>query len=672
MLNLFNFYFADAEYSSLHAEKIPLYISESGAPVRTMKADKGKRVFFNQNQLDEIQNAKIQTILDNVQEISRDSVCIKPKKAISFAAFFNAIPVSFYKKYTDLSEIFLQVGVSSYCDIVLKISNGNTEIIKEQKYTQQIGTCQIKISFDDVADDGGYAWFEVHAHDNSVTVNNCFAYTEDQTLKHKKYKASIGITTFNNPDECVNQLKRFNENSDLMKLIEEIIIVDQGTKNVDQAQGYSAVCKLLNPDDNPKTNKFRYIKQANLGGSGGFARGQMEAVLGGITGEERKADAVIMLDDDVVIESESIRRAIIFASIASNPTIVGGHMFSLEVPTHLLNMGEYIHEKNWIWQSIDKAPSANLCVYSYVHEPMLSKMHYPTHNGWWMCLIPKEVVENIGLSFPGFIKWDDVEYGYRATKAGYKVVTLPSVAVWHLSWAGKIDLFDWQAYYHERNRFVTCLIHSPYRNGGRYPNIAKIIDKTYLTGMHYAAVDLRLMAVEDVLKGPDHLHKTLATQNQKVREVIKNSQDGELFSVNKGDEYDAEYQIIKDTRPSEVPRKIPRLFLALDAVRFNKKYSEYKKRHADDKPNIRYALNTQAGWWNSYKIDRLVVFGPFGKTYQVFDRDGKKYLELYKKSDDLHRNLRRNWKKLQKEYRDAFKQLTSYEQWKKTFIESSK
>ena len=38
-------------------------------------------------------------------------------------------------------------------------------------------------------------------------------------------------------------------------------------------------------------------------------------------------------------------------------------------------------------------------------------------NGWFMCLIPRQVLAEIGLSLPLFIKWDDSEFGLRAQEA---------------------------------------------------------------------------------------------------------------------------------------------------------------------------------------------------------------------------------------------------------------
>ena len=39
------------------------------------------------------------------------------------------------------------------------------------------------------------------------------------------------------------------------------------------------------------------------------------------------------------------------------------------------------------------------------------------YNGWWMCMIPRQVAEELGQPLPLFIKWDDADYGLRAGRA---------------------------------------------------------------------------------------------------------------------------------------------------------------------------------------------------------------------------------------------------------------
>ena len=87
-------------------------------------------------------------------------------------------------------------------------------------------------------------------------------------------------------------------------------------------------------------------------------------------------------------------------------------------------------------------------------SPSLHSRLDADYNGWWMCLIPTEIIREVGLALPAFIKWDDAEYSLRARDAGFPTVSVPGVALWHVSWVGKDDSIDWQAYFHgaEPNR----------------------------------------------------------------------------------------------------------------------------------------------------------------------------------------------------------------------------
>ena len=118
------------------------------------------------------------------------------------------------------------------------------------------------------------------------------------------------------------------------------------------------------------------------------------------------------------------------------------------------------------------------------------------------------MLDEIGLSLPLFIKWDDSEFGLRAKEAGYPTVTFPGAAVWHVPWTDKNDALDWQAYFHQRNRFVAALLHSPYERGGRMVRESLNHQIKHLVSMQYSTVELRHLALEDVLAGPERLHAT--------------------------------------------------------------------------------------------------------------------------------------------------------------------
>ena len=57
---------------------------------------------------------------------------------------------------------------------------------------------------------------------------------------------------------------------------------------------------------------------------------------------ENGSDYALLLDDDVVVEPESIVRLLTFADHCRKPTIVGGHMFDLYNRSVLHTFGEVV------------------------------------------------------------------------------------------------------------------------------------------------------------------------------------------------------------------------------------------------------------------------------------------------------------------------------------------
>lgn len=635
---------------------LPTYVSPTADFKFSFDDEVGKFIFFSDEEVKRFQEEKCAEILDLVKTYNRNSITLNKNSSLVVGSFFNSFPITYYKMSTSVNNVTLEIIGEGSADIIVKLSDQNAQIIHEE--TKQFNDKNnSKLNFNipmSIADEnGGHLFFEIKTTDNEFTLLSG-KYFVDQELPD--YKASIGITTFNLPDDCVKQMNRFAQDEHLLNYIEEIIITDQGTKKVRDAKGFNDAQAKLD-------TQFRLIEQGNLGGSGGFARGMLECVLGGVKGTEKKADAVILLDDDVKVETECIRRSIIFASLCKEPTLVGGHMFSLEIPNHLLNQGEEVEEDKWIWKSIEKFPSINMARHNYLKAAQFAKIHKPTHNGWWMCLIPKVAIEDIGLSFPGFIKWDDVEYGYRATKAGYKVVTLPSVGVWHLSWAGKIDLWDWQAYYHLRNRLTTCLIHSPYKKSRKLLKISRRDSSALLVSMHYGAEELRIQALEDVLKGPNHLHETIGTKNAELRQIIKETDDGKNYPLEKDSQYYQNYlETSKDFLPKPAPYKPLRIFVSAFALLYNAIHKTSNKNKKET-----FLMMNQMGWWKTYLPDKVTAFSLDGSKRFTYNRDSQKYKELNKKDKHLHKLITDNWENLASDYQKEFKKLISPQMWIETF-----
>ena len=116
------------------------------------------------------------------------------------------------------------------------------------------------------------------------------------------------------------------------------------------------------------------------------------------------------------------------------------------------------------------------------------------------------------------------EFGVRAKEAGYPTVTFPGAAVWHVPWTDKNDALDWQSYFHQRNRFVAALLHSPYEHGGRMVRESLNHQIKHLVSMQYSTVELRHKALEDVLRrARSALHGDLADQARRGPRVRASS-----------------------------------------------------------------------------------------------------------------------------------------------------
>ena len=89
------------------------------------------------------------------------------------------------------------------------------------------------------------------------------------------------------------------------------------------------------------------VRQQNLGGSGGFSRGMLEAL------ERAESDGVLLLDDDAISEPEAIFRAVRFADAASRPIVVGGGMLHIDARSVLYTQSEQ-WDKRIGWTRLDR------------------------------------------------------------------------------------------------------------------------------------------------------------------------------------------------------------------------------------------------------------------------------------------------------------------------------
>ena len=372
-----------------------------------------------------------------------------------------------------------------------------------------------------------------------------------------------------------------------------------------------------------------------------------------------------MMDDDVVCEPEGVIRAVTFGDLAKRPTIVGGHMFNLYSRSELHSFGEIIQPWRFWWQTrLDGYSQWDLGARNLRSSRWLHKRADVDFNGWFMCLIPRVVLEEVGLSLPVFIKWDDSEFGLRAKAAGYPTVSFPGAAVWHVPWTDKNDGVDWQSYFHQRNRMIAALLHSPYERGGRMVRESLNHQIKHLASLQYSTAELRHLALEDVLRGPHALHGELATKLGDINAFRKQFSDAQLVA-----DRDDLPPVRRKKPPKkgkadiEIPGRLSTLVAAgLAPLRQLRPVRDMSKQYPETELTA-----MDAAWFNLVKYDSAVVSMNDGSSVALYQRDPAHYRDLLKRTIAIHRRFHAEWPELAKQYREALPEITSPEAWDKTF-----
>ena len=584
----------------------------------------------------------------------RRSALISEGRRVSFGTYFNAFPASYWRRWTIVDSVTLRIRVAGESTIVLYCSTA-------RGHSHPIETINVEPGEPETIErtlpltpfiDGGWYWFDIVAGPRGTTLIQAdWLVPVEPGRATTPGRVSIGITTFNKPDDVTDQLRTLGDATEIHDLLDAVYVIDQGTSRASGHPGFADAAKKLG-------DRLQVIEQGNLGGSGGFARSMDETLRAG------KSDYLLLMDDDVTFDPEGILRAATFADLARRPTIVGGHMFSMYERSVLHAFAEAVAPYRWWWGTAPNTKGRHdFGRRNLRNTPWLHRRADSDYNGWWMCLIPARIIAELGLALPVFIKWDDAEYGVRAREHGYPTVSLPGVAAWQAPWTDKNDALDWQAYYHLRNRLVAALLHSQEDHGGTLLRESLERQLQALLSMQYSTAALRLLAIEDVLSGPSHLHREIGTKLAQLRELRARYPDGEEATDIESfppPRRRAPEALKRNTTPTN------KLNLLTKAAAGTARQLRPPRKGAKRRPQM--ALPYQdASWWVLVKLDSALVSAADGTSAAWYQRDPALFRSLGLRSIAMHARLWRQWARVAADYRAAAADFTSSARWRETF-----
>jgi galactofuranosylgalactofuranosylrhamnosyl-N-acetylglucosaminyl-diphospho-decaprenol beta-1,5/1,6-galactofuranosyltransferase len=587
---------------------------------------------------------------------TRTTLEIGAESEVSFATYFNAFPASYWRRWSVLESVVLRVELTGSARIDVyrskatgaRITVGGAEAFSADADTPAVTEFEIGL---DPFEDGGWIWFDITT-DSKVTVRSAGWYAP--TAAPGRANVAVGIPTFNRPTDCVNALSALTSDPLVDKVISAVIVTDQGTKKAMDHPGFAAAAAALG-------GRLTVHDQPNLGGSGGYSRVMYEAL------KNTDCEQILFMDDDIRVEPDSILRALALNRFAKTPTLVGGQMLNLQEPSHLHVMGEMVDSANFMWtNAVNTEYDHNFAKYplndeEYERSRLLHRRIDVDYNGWWMCMIPRRVAEELGQPLPLFIKWDDADYGLRAGEHGYPTVTLPGAAIWHMAWSDKDDAIDWQAYFHLRNRLVVAAMHWDGNVRGLIASHFKATCK-HLLCLEYSTVAIQNKAMDDFLAGPEHIFSILESALPDVRKMREEYPDAVVLPSATALPTPSDKRWRKKVR-------IPTGPLAI-AVRLVRGVLHQLKQHDPEhhrRPQINVATQ-DARWFSLSRVDGVTVTTADGRGVVYRQRDRAKMFELLRESLKRQVLLARKFNRMRRVYREALPVLSSKQKWESVLL----
>jgi GT2 family glycosyltransferase len=386
----------------------------------------------------------------------------------------------------------------------------------------------------------------------------------------------------------------------------------------------------------------------NTGGSGGFARGMIEVLH-----QETPATHILLMDDDVLILPESIRRTYHLLRLVKpehKDRFINGAMLRYEAPV-------FQHEDlGTLSQSKLFQPLKPIFHYGFLRDVLSNEGYFNapcTYAAWWYCCIPMETVKRVGLPMPFFVRGDDSEYSLRS---GAKFISMNGICVWHLGFSLKFNA-AMDIYQQFRNLQIVQASSDFMKDIDLHATYCQFF-KSDLRKFNYNACELYLKAMADFLKGPKFLEtadgEALLKENSAMNEKTEPLRDHPEIPIREIE------RVYEDEKRNFVKRFQYRLNWHLTDN--GQRFSNGKQKNTDLPVaafDFSIQLTKQGG------VSQYAAVNPYMETVAIRRMDPARYKSLKKRFKQLEKEYKQNKERLEKEYHEAKPYLTSEEFWVK-------
>ncbi len=413
---------------------------------------------------------------------------------------------------------------------------------------------------------------------------------------------------------------------------------------------------FLHVVDNGRTLKASEINSKNIklypninaGGSGGFARGMLEA----LNNPEFTTTHVLLMDDDILVLPESIKRTYNLLRLLKpeyQDFFISGAMLYYEDPgTQHEDIG--LIDNNGMLKPVKEEFDHSLLTDNLQNEKLLTE-RASTYAAWWYCCIPRTQIEKHGLPLPIFIRIDDVEYSLRCNA---HFITMSGICVWHMGFATKYNgVFD--RYQHLRNLLIIQSTTGVIQD----KDIIKLwydAFRTEILQFNYSAAELILRALEDYLKGPEFLMKTSGEELLKHNREIDNTLRP-ISEIREGLDITMTPQEANASKPLSIQNQIY-LKLTWNGQKLIPEKLARKGLAAVGYGGFGFQPETIA------RHHEVLAINPFNDTAVLYTRDRSKFKKLMKEYKRLTKLYQKHHQEVRQAYTAARDQFVSEEFWR--------
>jgi len=414
---------------------------------------------------------------------------IDPHAQVSLDSYFNLFNPGKWQALCDLHSLSLHLSGTGdvALEILFRTRDGTLTCLHHQQ-VDLASDITIPISWipkitTNAPDQAGVIFVRLTAEQDGAWVQSVDFATQDAPLRLPKL--AISVTTFRREavvEQTVERLASFLAKTEFGAQM-QFILVDNG--NSAEMRDTAQMTRLVN---------------RNLGGSGGFARGLLEA-------QAKGCSHVLFMDDDAAIHMEAIHRTYALLAFAQDPSVaVAGAMIASNRPGDMWENGALFDGKCMrMFGGADLGDIADITDMETAQDFGLEwdkkrgLVRAPCdtiYAGWWFFAFPIASVRH--HPFPFFVRGDDVSFSLANP---FHIVTLNGVVSVAEDFTMKESPLTW--YLDLRSHLVHHLS-LPDMARSRWHLLRMVIWFVLRNIMRfqYETIAALLLAFKDVMQGP--------------------------------------------------------------------------------------------------------------------------------------------------------------------------